>query len=252
MPAPVKTVLITHSAPSDETSPYHMLAQEWKLKLDFLNFIEIEGISTSEFRKQNIYPLDFSAIIFTSKHAVDHFFRICKDLRIEMPPETKYFCMSEALSKYLQKYIVIRKRKLYVGDKTLPDLFPLIAKHSKDTYLFPTGENGSPELEAFAQEKKLSVEQATVYQTLSADLSGLKEQAHDLICFYSPTSVEAYVQAVGVPDGPRPIIAVFGSSTAKAAEEAGLPVAIQAPTPEKPSMTMALEAWLKANPQPLP
>ena len=134
---PVKSILISQPAPSDQNSPYFRLADRWNLKIDFRKFIQVEGVSLNEFRKQGIHPLDFTAIILTSKVAVDHLFRLLNEMRIEMPPETKYFCVSEATSKYLQKYIVIRKRKLFVGERRAMDLVPFINKHKGEKFLFP-------------------------------------------------------------------------------------------------------------------
>lgn len=241
----LKNVLVTHAMPNDENSPYHQLAKEWGLKFEFMNFVQVEGLPTPEFRKQNIQPLDYTGIIFTSKLAIDHYFRICKDLRIEMPAETKYFCVSEATAKYLQKYIIIRKRKLYVGEKTVEDLIPLVKKHNGEKFLFPSGEKARNELTDFMQAQKYDLKEAMVYQMATADLSKLAIENFDLLCFFSPNSIEALMKQFPDYQQDKTLIAVFGPSTAKAMEDAKLRIDIQAPTPENPSMTMAIDAYLR-------
>jgi len=139
----IKSILVSHAEPPADQSPYAILEKELGMDVDFLSFVHIEEVSTPEFRKQNIHPLDFSAIIFTGKNAIDHFFRICTDLRVEMPPETKYFCVTDSTANYLQKHITIRKRKLYVGEKTPRDLLDLLKKHKSERFLYPTGESSS-------------------------------------------------------------------------------------------------------------
>lgn len=242
----IKAILITHAAPTDENSPYYQLAKKFKVQIDFANFIEIEGVATPEFRKQNIHPLEFGAIIFTSKHAIDHFFRICKDLRVEMPAETKYFCVSDATAKYLQKYITIRKRKLYVGEKGISDLIPLVKKHSTEKFLFPTGEITRNELTEFMQKQGYQLREGLVYQTVYCDVSKLKLNDYQLICFFSPQSVGSLYQAMPKYKQAKTLVAVFGKLTAKAATDAGLQVNIEVPQPDMPSMAMAIEHLLKA------
>jgi len=244
---PIKKVLISHAQPADENSPYQSLIKDWHLEIDFLNFMSIEGLPTPEFRKQNIHPLDYTAVIFTGKNAVDHFFRIAKDLRVEMPPDMKYFCVSESTAKYLQKYIVIRKRKLFVGEKTVKDLFPYIKKNSGDKYLYPGGEIRRNELSEYFQTQKYSLKEAMVYQTVPADLSPIKSNKFDLICFYSPASIEVLFQQYPDYQQGETRVAVFGESTARSAEDAGLRIDIMAPAPGLPSMTMAIEHYLKQN-----
>ena len=245
MSTPIKRVLVTHPEPSDENSPYHQLARKFGLRIDFKPFLHIGAISTSEFRKQNIYPLDFSAIIFTNKAAIDHYFRICKDLRIEMPADTKYFCLGDAVAKYLQKYIIIRKRKLYVADRHMSELLQLFKKHTKDRYLFPTGDLVRPEITEYMERTMLAFRVAMVYQTVPSDLSGTFSDPYDLICFFSPASVDALFHNFPDYQQGETRIAVFGQLTAHAALKTGLSVDIEAPQPEFPSMTSAIESYLK-------
>ncbi len=243
----IKRVLVSHQAPTDENSPYRQLAREWGLEIDFMNFVTIQDLPTHEFRKQNINPMNFTAIIFTSKIAVDHYFRICRDLRIEMPPEMKYFCISDATAKYLQKYITIRKRKLYIGDRNVQDLYPLFKKYSKEKYLFPCGEPRNKELTDFMQASGLYFQEAIVYNTVPCDIRSIANAQYDLICFFSPNSVESLWSNFPNYQQNQTLVAVFGGHTARVARESGLRVDIEAPTTAAPSMTMAIDNYLKEN-----
>jgi uroporphyrinogen-III synthase len=243
--AGIKHALITHAQAQEVNNPYEPLARDWGLKFTFMNLVKVEGVPTPEFRKQNINPLDYSAIIFTSKLSIDHFFRICKDLRIEMPPDTKYFCVSEATAKYLQKYIIIRKRKLFTGEKTVEDLIDKVKKHSSDKYLFPSGEKAANGLLDYMQAQKMHLKEATVYQMAFEDLSSLELDKYDLFAFFSPNSIEALFKSFPAYAQGEKLVAVFGPATAKAAQDAGLRIDIQAPSPEYPSMTMAIDAFLR-------
>ncbi|MCS6904443.1 MAG: uroporphyrinogen-III synthase [Bacteroidia bacterium] len=241
----IKTILVSHAPPTDENSPYHTLAKEWNLEFDFHNFVHVEGISASEFRKQNINPLDYTAIIFTSKQAINHFFRICKDLRIEMPADTKYFCMSTTLANYLQKYIVIRKRKLYIGEKTPADIIALMKKHSKEKFLFPCGDNTSNEITN--ENSGCVVKPAIVFQMVPNDLSEVLKKHYDMVCLFSPLGIDALLKSNANLKDSNTLIAVYGPSTAKAAQEKGLRIDVLAPQPDTPSLTMAIENFLKQN-----
>lgn len=241
---PVKSILISQPAPSDENSPYFSLAEKWSLKIDFRKFIQVEGVSLNEFRKQGINPLDYTAIIFTSKVAVDHFFRLMEEMRIEMPPTTRYFCVSEATSRYLQKYITIRKRKLFVGERTAMDLVPFIKKHKKEKFLFPCSNVHRKELPGFMREEGITVTESVIYQTVHSDLSDLKDIYYDMICFFSPSGIQSLFE--NFPDFQQNYtrIAVFGPTTAKEAEKHNLRIDVQAPRPNMPSMTAAINQYL--------
>ena len=240
----INSILISQPYPKGE-SPYFQLAEKWKIKIDFRKFIQIEGVSTNEFRKQNINPLDFTAVIFTSKYAVDHFFRLLSDLKIEMPADMKYFCVSESTAKYLQKYIVIRKRKLYVGERTSRDLIPMVKKHKTEKFLFPCSKIHTKHLTDYMEEEGMDLTKAVIYNTVSSDLSDLRDVFYDMICFFSPSGIESLF--VNFPDFKKndTIIAVFGPTTEKAAKQADLRVDIIAPRPNVPSMTAAIEDYLK-------
>ncbi|MCB9231133.1 MAG: uroporphyrinogen-III synthase [Bacteroidia bacterium] len=241
----IKTVLISQPKPTDENSPYFKLAEKYKLELDFRKFIQIEGVSLNEFRKQNVNPLDFTAVIFTSRFAIDHYFRILKDLKVELPAEMKYFCVAEGTAKYLQKYITIRKRKLFVGERSISDLIVLMKKHMKDKYIFPCSSVHTPQLTDWMDENSINYSKAIIYNTVPSDLSDLEDKKYDLICFYSPAGVEALVKNFPEWKNHDTAVAAFGPTTTKAAQEAGLTVEIEAPKPNMPSMTAAIEHYLK-------
>jgi uroporphyrinogen-III synthase len=243
----VKTILISQPFPTDENSPYQKLAEKWGLKIDFRKFIQVDGVTLNEFRKQNVNPLEFTAVIFTSKYSIDHYFRLLKELKIELPPEMKYFCVSEATAKYLQKYIVIRKRKLYVGERTSKDLIEHIKKHSKEKYIFPCSSIHTTALTDWMEEQKYHLVKAIIYNTVSSDLSDLKDVYYDMLCFFSPSGIESLFQ--NFPDFKQndTVIAAFGPTTAQAVRDAGLRLDIEAPLPNIPSMTGAIEAYLKEN-----
>ncbi|GIV43080.1 MAG: uroporphyrinogen III methyltransferase [Bacteroidia bacterium] len=241
----VKNILITQSAPLDENSPYKNLEKKFKVKIEYKSFIDIEGLSVSEFRKQNLHPLDFTAVILTSKHAVDNYFRLCKELRVELPADMKYFCISNTTAQYLQKYIVIRKRKLFVGTKTAEDLIELVKKHPKDKYIFPCSDMARTELTKYMHENGFSIKEAIVYKTVYSDLSEIKNKTFDLIAFFSPSAIESLFKNFPDYQQNNTRIAVFGPTTAQAANEKGLKVDIEAPQPNLPSMAMAIEHYLQ-------
>lgn len=242
---PVKSILISQPAPQDENSPYHRLADKYDITVDFRKFIQVEAISLNEFRKQGINPLDFTGIIFTSRVAVDHFFQLLAEMRIEMPTDTKYFCVSEATAKYLQKYIVIRKRKLFVGERRSADLMPFITKHKKEKFLFPCNEEHFHNLPQLMEEKGIEVTQAPLYRTVDSDLSDLEEIFYDMICFFSPSGITSLFNNFPQFKQNDTRIAVFGKSTAEEAEKANLRLDVVAPQPGLPSMTAAIEDYLK-------
>lgn len=247
---PVKSILISQPAPSDPAnSPYTRIAKRWGIQIDFRKFIQVDGVSVNEFRKQGVNPLDFSAIILSSKVAVDHFFRMMEELRVEMPPEMRYFCVGESTAKYLQKYIVIRKRKLHVGERRLMDLLPLIQKYKKEKFLFPCSDVTRNQLTGEIENLGIEVVESVMYRTVASDLSDLENIFYDMICFYSPTGIQSLYK--NFPDFKQnnTRIAVFGRTTTEEAEAAGLRLDVKAPQPEQPSMTAAIEAYLKTTGQ---
>jgi len=247
MASKVKSILISQPQPVDDENPFIQIGKKWNIKVDFKKFIQIQGISASEFRKQNLDPLKFSAVIITSKYAVDHYFRICKELKIEMPADMKYFCVSEATAKYLQKYIVIRKRKLFVGDKTAADLLPLIKKFPNEKFIYPCSDIHRTDLTDFMHANGYKISEAILYQTVSSNLVELPIKNYDMLCFFSPSGVESLFKNFPDFQQNNTRIGVFGPTTAKVAKELGLNVDIEAPSPNAPSMAGAIEQYLKTT-----
>ena len=240
----VESVLITQARPSDD-KPYTELAEKYNLKVDFRPFIEVQGLALRDVRKQKVNILDHTAVIFTSRNAVDHFFRICKEARMEMPADMKYFCITEQTSNYLQKYITIRKRKIFTGQKTAADLLELIKKHKSEKFLFPCSDKRRSDIPEFMGSNDLQLTEAVMYETVSADLSDLTHVFYDIICFFSPSGIKSLLTNFPEFQQNKTRIAAFGPTTAKAVTEAGLILDIQAPHPSAPSMTGALELYIK-------
>ncbi len=241
----VKSILITQEAPTDPNSPYFKLAEKFNLKIDFRPFIQVEPVSAKDFRKQKIDILNHTAIIFTSRNAVDHFFQICNELKVEMPADMKYFCISEQTSNYLQKYIVIRKRKIFTGLKTTQDLLEILKKHKSEKYLFPCSDIRKNDIPDFLRDHGFQYTEAIIYHTVASNLSDLKEVYYDVLAFFSPSGINSLF--VNFPDFTQnnTRIAAFGPTTAKAVRDAGLILDIEAPLPNAPSMTGALELYVK-------
>ncbi len=241
----VGSILVTQSRPADEKSPYFDLASKYNLKIDFRPFIQIQGVAGKDFRRQKINILDHTAIIFTSRNAIDHFFRICQELRVEVPAEMKYFCISEQTANYLQKYIVIRKRKIFSGSKTATELFDLIKKHKTEKFLFPCSNIRRNDIPEFMDTSGLHFTEAVMYETVPTHLTDLDIASFDIIAFFSPSGVGSLLS--NFPDfrqnGIR--VAAFGPTTARSITDAGLILDIEAPLPNAPSMTGALELYIK-------
>ena len=244
----VKKILVSQPKPRDNKSPYYKLAEKYDLSVDFKPFIQIEPVSVKEFRKQKIDILNHTAIIFTSRNAVDHFFRICEGLKIEMPTDMKYFCISEQTANYLQKYIVIRKRKIFIGSKTAKDLIEILKKHKNEKYIFPCSNIRKKDIPVFLKENGYEFNEAVIYSTVASDLSDLADVNYDIIAFFSPSGINSLL--VNFPDFKQndTRIAAFGPTTSKAVKDAGLILDIQAPLPNAPSMTGAIDLYIcKAN-----
>ncbi|MDN3722806.1 uroporphyrinogen-III synthase [Aequorivita sp. SDUM287046] len=241
----VKTILVSQPEPKIENSPYFDLIEKQKVKIDFRPFIHVEGVSGKDVRAQKVDLTQYSAIILTSRNSVDHYFRIAEELRFKVPDTMKYFCLSEAVAYYLQKYVVYRKRKIYVGKRTFSELAPLIKKYKNEKFLLPTSDKLKPEVPEVLNELKVDWKEATFYKTVISDLSDLRDVYYDILVFFSPSGIQSLFE--NFPDFKQndTRIAVFGNTTVKAATDEGLRVDIQAPTPETPSMTMALEKYIK-------
>ncbi len=241
----VKTILVSQPAPKTETSPYHELAEKQKVKIDFRSFIHVEGVSSRDVRTQKIDLSKFTAIILTSRNAVDHFFRIAEEMRFKVPDTMKYFCQSEAVAYYLQKYVVYRKRKIYVGNRTFPELSKLIKKHKGETFLLPSSDKLKPLIPEELDKLELNWTRAVLYKTVVSDLSDLENVFYDVLVFFSPSGIDSLFKNFPEFKQNNTRIAAFGNTTIKAVEDAGLTVNIAAPKPETPSMTMALEKYIK-------
>ena len=241
----VKSILVTQEAPTDPNSPYLKLAEKYNLKIDFRPFIQVEPVPAKEFRKQKIDILNHTAIIFTSRNAVDHFFIICQELKVELPADMKYFCISDQTSNYLQKYIVIRKRKIFTGLKDTHDLLEIIKKHKNEKFLFPCSDIRKNDIPDFLRENGYNFTEAIIYHTVAANLSDLKNVYYDILAFFSPSGINSLV--VNFPDfiQNNTRLAAFGPTTSRAVHDAGLILDIEAPLPNAPSMTGALELYIK-------
>ena len=242
---PVKSILVSQPEPKDENSPYYKLAEKYNLKVDFRKFIQVDPVSMKEFRKQKIDILNHTAIIFTSRNAVDHLFSICEELKIEMPADMKYFCISEQTANYLQKYIVIRKRKIFTGHRTAEDLIEILKKHKNEKYLFPCSDIRKDDIPNFLSENDFQWSEAIIYRTVASDLSDLEDVYYDILAFFSPSGIHSLF--TNFPDFKQndTRIAAFGPTTAKAVRDHGLTLDIEAPLPNAPSMTGAIELYIK-------
>lgn len=241
----VKSILISQPEPKVENSPYTALEEKLKVQVDFRPFIHVEGASSKEVREQKIDISDYTAIILTSRNAVDHFFRIADKLRYDVPDSLKYFCQSEAVAYYLQKYIVYRKRKVYVGKRKFKDLAPTLKKHKKEKFLLPTSNTLKQTISNVLEKAPINWQRVMLYKTVVSDLSDLDAVTYDVVVFFSPSGIKSLFENFPEFKQNNTRIAAFGNSTVKAAEEKGLVVNIKAPTPEAPSMTMALEDYIK-------
>ncbi|SEA65662.1 uroporphyrinogen-III synthase [Psychroflexus halocasei] len=241
----VKTVLISQPEPKVENSPYAELEDKLKVKVDFIPFIHVEGVESKEVRQQKIDLNDFTAIILTSRNAVDNYFRIAEEMRFKIPDSMKYFCQSEAVAYYLQKYVVYRKRKIYVGKRNFQDLVASIKKHKDEKFLLPSSDSLKPVVPQQLDKIGVDWTRGIFYKTVVSDLSHLKEVFYDVVVFFSPSGIKSLFENFPDFEQKDTRIAAFGKTTLKMAEKHGLKVQIKAPTPEAPSMTMALENYIK-------
>lgn len=243
----IKTILITQPRPESEKSPYYELARKYNLELSFQPFIRIEGVPSKDFRRQKIDIISFSAVIFTSRNAIDHFFRICEEMRIAVSQETKYFCITEAVALYLQKFILYRKRKVFYGaDGTNKSLFDVVNKHKgNERFLYPCSENLDNEITTWLRNHNCEFETPILYKTVSNDVKDLVTTGDfDIICFFTPSGVKSLIENLPEYSQNGTFIGAFGVNTFKAVEEAGLQLQIKAPDPQAPSMVSALDKFL--------
>jgi uroporphyrinogen-III synthase len=241
----VSSILVSQPQPVSDKSPYVALAQKYNIKIDFRPFIGIDPVDIKEFRQQKVNILSHSAVIFTSRNAVDHFFRLAAGSKVEIPSDMKYYCISEQTANYLQKYIVIRKRKIFTGSRTATELIEVLKKHKNEKFIFPCSNIRKDDIPIFLKENGFNYSEAIIYKTVASDLSDLAEVNYDVIAFFSPSGINSLF--VNFPNFKQENtrIAVFGPTTSKAAKEAGLILDIEAPLPNAPSMTGALELYIK-------
>ncbi|GAK76720.1 uroporphyrinogen-III synthase HemD [Nonlabens ulvanivorans] len=247
MPMKVKTILVSQPEPKMENSPYQTLVDRTKVKIDFRSFIHVEGVPSKEVREQKIDISKFTAIVLTSRNSVDHFFRVAEEMRYKIPDSLKYFCQSEAVAYYLQKYVVYRKRKIYVGKRTFKELVPLIKKHKNEKFLIPSSDKLQDEVPEQMDALGVVWTSGTFFRTVISDLSDLADVKYDILVFFSPSGIESLFKNFPEFTQDKTRIAVFGNTTMKTAEDMGLRIDIQAPTPESPSMTMAIENYIKED-----
>ena len=240
----IKSILVSQPKPETVKSPYFDLAEKSNVKIDFRPFIYVEGIPAKEFRKTRIHILDHSAVIFTSRTAIDHFFRISRELRLTIPDSMKYFCLSEAAAYYLQKYIVYRKRKIFYGSGRFSDLIQVMKKHKDEKFLVPLSDIHKQKIPDLLDKGGFNYTKAILYKTISSDLSDLRNVNYDVLVFFSPSGIKSLFDNFPDFEQNNTRIACFGPSTAKAVREAGLQLDIEAPTAKAPSMTMALEQYI--------
>lgn len=244
----VKKILITQPKPESDKSPYYELSRKYNVDLEFFPFIELEGIPAKEFRKQKIDITTFTAVIFTSRNAIDHFFRSCEELKVNVSQDTKYFCITEAVALYLQKFILYRKRKVFYGaDGTTRSFLEVINKHKvNEKFLYVCSENQQDnDIVNWLKKNNCEFDLAFMYRTRSTDVSEvLKNNSFDIICFFTPSGVKSLFENLPDYKPNGTLIGAFGSNTFKAVEEAGMELAIKAPEPQTPSMVAALDTFL--------
>ena len=242
----IKKILVSQPKPSSDKSPYYDIASKYGVEIVFRPFIKVESVSAKEFRQQKVSILDHTAVVFTSRHAIDHFFHLCGELRVTIPETMKYFCVTESVALYIQKYVQYRKRKVFFGTTgKIEDLLPSMIKHKGENYLVPMSDVHTDETKTLLDKAKLQHTETVMYRTVSNDFTPEEKFDYDMLIFFTPAGVAALKK--NFPDFQQGDIAIgcFGPATAKAARDAGLRLDVEAPTAEAPSMTGALELFLK-------
>ena len=243
----IKKILVSQPKPSSEKSPYYDIASKFGVELVFRPFIKVEGITAKEFRAQKVAILDYTAVVFTSRHAIDNYFTLAKEMRITIPEDMKYFCVTETISLYIQKYVQYRKRKVFFGTTgKIDDLIPTMVKHKQEKYLVPMSDVHNDSLTNMLDAKKLQHRECVMYRTVSNDFTPeeVKTFDYDMLVFFSPSGIESLTKNFPNFNQGEIAIATFGPTTAKAAKDAGLRVDLEAPSEKYPSMTGALNHYL--------
>lgn len=242
----IKKILVSQPQPTTEKSPYFDIIDKYSVKIDFRPFIKVEPVLAKEFRTQRINILEHTAIIFNARHGIDHFFRLCEELRVTVPETMKYFCVSETVALYLQKYIQYRKRKIFFSQTgKFADLGTLLNKHAEEKYLYITSNIRNEETMSVLENTKINFNQAIMYKTVSNHISAEELQEYDMLIFFSPAGIKSLLESAPNMEQGERLIGCFGSTTAQAVRDAGLRLDLEAPSPGFPSMTMALENFLK-------
>ena len=244
----VKKILVSQPKPSSDKSPYYDISSKYNVKIVFRPFIKVDPVSAKEFRAQRINILDYSAILFNSRHGIDHFFRLCEELRVTVPEMMKYFCISETVALYLQRYIQYRKRKVFFSATgKLPELITVLNKHADEKYLFVTSEVQNEDTLKALESSKIKFDKAIMYRTVSNDFAPDEPFDYDMLLFFSPAGIDSLLKNFPNFEQGEIQIGTFGPTTAQAVRDAGLRLDLEAPKPGVPSMTMALDNFLKEN-----
>ncbi len=244
----IKKILVSQPKPTSEKSPYFDISEKYNVKIDFRPFIKVEPILAKEFRTQRVSILDNTAIIFNARHGIDHFFRLCEEMRITIPETMKYFCVSETVAVYLQRYIHYRKRKVFYGATgKLAELVVIMNKHLDEKYLFITSDVQNEDTLAALEKSKITLNKAIMYKTVSNDFGSAEEFNYDMLIFFSPIGIASLLKNFPDFNQGEILIGCFGATTAQAVRDANLRIDIEAPLPGIPSMTMAIENFLKEN-----
>ncbi|MBP3789705.1 MAG: uroporphyrinogen-III synthase [Prevotella sp.] len=246
----IKKILVSQPKPTSEKSPYYEIAERFGVELVFRPFIKVEGISAREFRAQKVSILDHTAVVFTSRHAIDHFFTLAKELRVTIPEDMKYFCVTETIALYIQKYVQYRKRKVFFGTTgRIDDLIPTMLKHKSEKYLVPMSDVHNDSLKKLLDSKKLTHTECIMYRTVSNDFTDeeVKTFDYDMLIFFSPSGIESLTKNFPNFEQGKITIGTFGPATAKAVRDAGLRLDLEAPSAKYPSMTGALQHFLMEN-----
>ena len=244
----IKKVLVSQPKPTSEKSPYYDIAEKYGVKIDFRPFIKVESLTAREFRQQKVSILDYTAIVFTSRHAIDHFFNLCTELRVTIPETMKYFCVTEAIALYIQKYVQYRKRKIFFGSTgKFDDLLPAIVKHKAEKYLVPMSDVHNDDIKNLLDKNKIQHKEVVMYRTVSNDFRPDEEFDYDMLVFFSPAGVTSLKKNFPNFEQKDIKIGTFGTTTAQAVRDAGLRLALEAPSVQAPSMTAALDMFIKEN-----
>lgn len=246
----VRKILVSQPRPSSEKSPYFEMEKDYGVELVFRPFIKVEGLSSKEFRQQKVSILNYTAVVFTSRHAIDNYFKLAGEMRLEIPETMKYFCVTETIALYIQKYVQYRKRKVFF-EKTgkIDDLLPTMVKHKNERYLIPMSDVHDDTVKKLLDTKKLNHTECVMYRTVSNDFTEEEAKAfdYDMCIFFSPSGINAFNTTFGDSMNNKVVVGTFGPATAKAAHDAGLKVEVEAPTMQHPSMTSALKSFLEKN-----